>query len=339
MNKLLTLCAMTLLTSSASALAATELRVATWLPPTHPMNEVALPTWAEWVEEATEGRVTVKLEYDVGHPKSYFDLVEDGVVDIGWSLHGYVPGRFIASEVAEQPAVNANAEASSVAYWRVNEAYLSAAQEHEGLVLLSLFTNGPSVLHLREPVESVSELKGLKIRAPGGIAAEVGKRLELTNVSAPAPKIYEMLQQGVIDGVLIARLDQKALKLNEVTEQIIEYPGGLFRGSFSMFMSEYTFDDLSPQDRDAILSVSGERLSAMIGQVWDSADITGLEAAANRDVQYTQLSADSAMAQEISVRIADVSEDWVQRVEKRDVNGKLALQSFKTIAESYQGQE
>ncbi len=332
------LVAASLLTMSTSTLAATELRVATWLPPTHPMNEVALPTWAGWVEEATEGRVTVKLEYDVGHPKSYFDLVEDGVVDIGWSLHGFIPGRFIASELAEQPAINANAEASSVAYWRVNQEYLQAANEHEGLVLLSLFTNGPSVLHLKEPVEKLSDMKGLKIRAPGGIAAEVGKRLELTNVNAPAPKIYEMLQQGVIDGVLIARLDQKALKLNEVTEQIVEYPGGLFRGSFSMFMNEYTFDDLSDADREAIMSVSGEKLSAMIGRAWDAGDLVGLEAAAQRNVRYTKLTPDSPMAMEISDRISDVSDDWVTRVAKRKVDGQSALEQFRQIAESYQGE-
>ncbi|MGF1683967.1 TRAP transporter substrate-binding protein [Photobacterium minamisatsumaniensis] len=323
---------------SLSASAATTLRVATWLPPTHPMNAEALPTWAKWVEEATEGRVVVKLEYDLGHPKSYFDLVEDGVVDAGWSLHGYVPGRFVSTELAEQPAINADAEASSVAYWRVNEKYLAEAEEHDGLELLALFTNGPSVLHLRESVNTIDDLKGLKIRAPGGIAAAVGEELNVTNVNAPAPKIYEMLQQGVVDGVFIALLDQKALRLNEVTTQVIDYPGGLFRGSFSVFMNEDFMYEISKKDRDAIASVSGEKLSAMIGRVWSKADSVGLAAAEERNVDYVKLTADSIMAKDISSRIAGVSDEWVERADDKGFDAKAALTEYRQIAESYQSE-
>lgn len=72
---------------SATALADTTLRVASWLPPTHPQNAVVWPTWSKWVEEATEGRVKVEIEYGLGHPKTMFELVEDGVVDASWSYH------------------------------------------------------------------------------------------------------------------------------------------------------------------------------------------------------------------------------------------------------------
>ena len=48
-------------------------------PPGHVQNSVVLPTWASWVEEATEGRVKVKLEYNLGDQSTYFSMVEDGV--------------------------------------------------------------------------------------------------------------------------------------------------------------------------------------------------------------------------------------------------------------------
>ena len=54
---------------AGQAVADTTLRVASWLPPTHPQNAVVWPTWAKWVEDATEGRVKVAIEYGMGDPK------------------------------------------------------------------------------------------------------------------------------------------------------------------------------------------------------------------------------------------------------------------------------
>ncbi len=52
------------------------------------MNADVLPTWGgKWIEEATDGRVTIKLEYDLAHPKSLVELVEDGAVDAAWTFH------------------------------------------------------------------------------------------------------------------------------------------------------------------------------------------------------------------------------------------------------------
>ena len=320
---------------SISAHAATTLRVATWLAPTHPMNAEVLPTWAQWVEEATEGRVNVKLEYDLGHPKSYFDLVEDGVADAGWSLHAYVPGRFVLTELSEMPMTNATAEGTSVAYWRINEQYLSKAGEHEGITLLGLFTEGAAALQLRKPVESLEGLKGLKIRAPGGIASQIGHELGVTNVSAPAPKVYELLQQGVVDGVMIAPMTQKSLRLNEVISQMISVPGGVFRGSFSFFAGDDFMDSLSNKDREAILSVSGEKFSAMAGRVWEQANADGLAIAAESGVSYTEADQATPIYQQLDRITTEVRSDWVKKASSRGVDGQKILDEYLALATGY----
>lgn len=325
--------ASTLLPLSASA--TTTLRIATWLAPTHPMNAEVLPTWATWVEEATEGRVEVKLEYDLGHPRSYFDLVEDGVADAGWSLHAYVPGRFVLTELSEMPMTNATAEGTSVAYWQVNEQYLSKAGEHEGIVLLGLFTEGAAALQLRRPVESLDDLKGLKIRAPGGIASQIGTELGVTNVSAPAPKVYELLQQGVVDGVMIAPMTQKSLRLNEVIDQMISVPGGVFRGSFSFFAGEDFMDNLSARDREAILSVSGEKFSAMAGRVWEQANADGLAIAADSEVSYVEADQTTPIYQTLDRITGEVRSDWVKKASSRGVDGQKVLDEYLALATGY----
>ncbi|WP_315983955.1 TRAP transporter substrate-binding protein [Aliamphritea spongicola] len=324
---------MSALASVASA--ETTLRVASWLPPTHTQNTVVWPTWAKWVEDATEGRVKVVVEYGMGHPKTMFELVEDGVVDASFSYHGYVPGRFKLTQMVEQPLLGTNAEAASVAHWRIHQKYLAEANEHDGLEVIGLFTHGPGQIQLVEPIESLTELKGKKIRLGGGVQGEIGHRMGVTAVGAPAPKVYEMMQQGVIDGVFIPLIDQKGLRLKEVARNVVALPGGMYMGSFSIFMNPDFLDDLDPQDRQAILDVSGEKLSAMAGRAWDAGDKDGLAAAQEAGVNVIMVKPDDAFAQEFVTLTKGMDDAFIESVADRGVDTRSALQELREVARTY----
>ncbi|HBR98335.1 MAG TPA: C4-dicarboxylate ABC transporter substrate-binding protein [Gammaproteobacteria bacterium] len=320
---------------SSMASAATTLHVGTWLPAGNPQNSVVWPTWAKWVEEATEGRVKVKLEYDLGHPKKIFQLVEDGVVDAGFSYHGYVPGRFKLPQIVEQPGLNTNAEAASVALWRVYNKHFLDAGEFDGLVLLGMFTHGPGYIHSIKPIESVADIKGKKIRIGGGVQSELGELMGITPVAAPAPKVYEMLQQGVVDGVFMPMAEQKVLRLNEVAKNVTMIPGGMYLGSFSMFINPDFLDSLDPKDREAIQRVSGEQLSALAGKAWDGSDKTGYETAKTAGVNLIELAEDDAMTAAFRQLTQDLDNKWIESVADRKVDASAALAELKRVAANY----
>ncbi|WP_027855280.1 TRAP transporter substrate-binding protein [Marinobacterium litorale] len=317
------------------AMAQTEMIVGSWLPPTHPHNTTVLPTWGKWIEEATDGRVTMKVEYNLGHPKDMFNLVEDGVVDAGWTFHGYVPGRFRLTQIVEQPGLGANAEAASVAYWRVHEKYLAEANEHVGLELLGLFTHAPGQLQTSFPVNSLEDLKGKKIRLGGGIQSELGERMGVTAVNAPASKMYEMMQQGVIDGAFMPVCEQKTLRLSEVATELTLLPGGMYLGSFAIFGNEDFFADLSEEDREAIMSVSGEKLSRMAGQVWDQCGTDALAASKTSGVNVKDVAENDPMAQEFNELTKGMVDAWVESVKDTGVDAEAALKELREIARNY----
>ncbi len=325
----------TMLASNA-AFSETVLRVGTWLPPTAAQNAIVWPTWAKWVEDATEGRVKIKIEQGLGHPKTMFNLVEDGVIDASFSYHGYVPGRFKLPQAVEQPGLGVGAEAASVALWKTYEKYFKEAGEFEGLEVLGMFTHGPGLIHSKEPINSLADLEGKKIRVGGGVQSVLAERMHVTPVGAPAPKVYEMLQQGVIDGVFIPMGEQKSLRLNEVTNHVTVLPGGMYLGSFSMFINPEFMEDLSEKDRAAIRRVSGLRLSALAGSAWDGADLDGYKAAKEAGVNVKRISKNDAMYKEFVKLTKGMDQVWIDSVEDRDVDAKAALKEMRKIARDYE---
>lgn len=298
------------------------------------MNANVLPTWGKWIEKATEGRVTIKLEYDLAHPKSLVELVEDGAVDAAWTFHGYMPGRFRLPQIAELPGNKATAEAASVAHWRVNEKYFKDSFEYEGVELAGVFVHGPGQVHMREPIESLKDLKGKKMRVGGGISTEVGKLLEVSGVSAPATKAYEMLSQGVADGLFMQMDMMKAARFKDVAPYSYKLPTGLYLGSFGIFISPQFMEKLSKEDQQAIRSVSGEKLSALAGRYWAKADEIGeadIISSGSQVIDFSQQ--DIAYFGEIT---KGLDEKWIKSVKSRNVDTKAALVEFRKIVNSYE---
>lgn len=321
--------------AGANAAAQTTLNVSTWLPPTHVQNSVVWPTWAKSVEEATDGRVKVNIEYTSNNPTQLFQMVEDGVTDAAFSFHGFVPGRFDLQEVVELPGLGVNAEAASAAHWRTYQKYFTESGEHEGLELLALFAHGQGVIQTNFPVTSLDDLKGKKIRIGGGVQAEIGKRLGITPVAAPGNKVYELMQTGVVDGVFMPMTEQKSQRLVEVAPNVIILPTGMYMGSFVMFINPDFMDSLSKEDAEAIRSVSGEKLSIMAGKSWDRADIEALEFAKANGGNIRELSADDPITIAYNEKTQGLDTEWLSRVADKGVDAKAALEMLRAEAKAY----
>jgi len=264
------------LLSTAAMAADFTLTISSWAPPSHGMNATMWPNLIKMIEEATDGRVTAQIKYRLAPPPAQMDLVQDGAADMTWIFHGYQAGRFTATKLIELPGYEGSAQAASVAYWRVHEKHLAAANEHRGVKLIGLMTHGPAQLHSAAKVTSLAEISGMKLRVPGGVGGDAGAALGATGIKVPAPKVYETLASNAADGVVMPFESRKGFKLTEVAQNVYEIPGGLYRGSFALIMNQEAFDAL-PADIQAALNdkVFGEPASRMAGGIWDAIDVAG----------------------------------------------------------------
>ena len=318
--------------AAAPAGAETVLRISSWAPPTHFVNATVWPTWGKWISEATQGRVKTKIEYKLASPLKQFGVVRDGIADAGWIFHGYNT-RYVATQVVEMPNLGTSAEAAGVAYWKVHEKYLHKANEHRGTVLVGLMSHGPAVIQTKKPLKALSDLKGMKIRVPGGVGSLVGKALGVTGVKLPAPKVYEALSSGVADGIFMPIETQKTLRLKEVVSHVMIIPGGLYYGSFALLANPKMLDKLSAADRKAVMSVSGAKLSQFAGVQWDAGDKAG-RAAAEAAGNKIQVASAAMKAKYLSI-MKPVEEAWIKRASKGGYDARAALAELRQTARAY----
>jgi TRAP-type C4-dicarboxylate transport system substrate-binding protein len=320
-------CALFGLFATAAAHSADHtLTISSWAPPTHGLNAQMWPNLIQMIEEATDGKVTAEIKYGLAPPPAQMDLVMDGAADMTVIFHGYQPGRFTATKLIELPGYEGNAEAASVAYWRVHEKHLAAANEHRGVKLIGLHTHGPAQLHSDTKLGSLEDISGLKVRVPGGVGSKVIEALGGIGIQVPAPKVYETLASKSADGVVMPFESRGGFKLTEVAKNVYEVPGGLYRGSFAFLMSNEAFANL-PDDIQQALDekVFGEPASRMAGKVWDNIDIKGRDATtAAADNTIVEASADDLAAYQpvaqgivdsVSAEVADKGIDAAGAIE------------------------
>ena len=323
------LCMAATLLASSAATAQTTLTASSWVPPGHMMHREVMLPWAAAVEKATQGRVKVNiLPKGVSSPGGHFDAVRDGLADVSFSIHGYIPGRFSLTKITELPFLSDSAEPLSVAYWRIHEKYLARGGEHKGLKVLALFTHGPGqIYNNKRAVNGTADLGGIKFRVGGGMVNDVGTLMGANVTLKPAPESYELMSTGVVDGVFFPAESIDAFKIEKFIKYATLFPGGLYNTSFVFFMNEEVFNKLPKQDQDAIMSVSGEGFSRSAGRAWDNRDREANGVLAKGNVAVTQAS--PAFVEEVKKKTAVLEANWIKDANAKGIDGARVLAEFR----------
>jgi TRAP-type C4-dicarboxylate transport system substrate-binding protein len=314
---------------------AKQYNLSSWLPMGHPIVANMIVPWAENVNKTTDGRVDIKvLAKGLGHPKAHFDIAKNGLADVAYTCNAYTPGRFSLSEGVELPFIGNSAEATCVAYWKTYKKYFEKADEYKGVQLLSVFTHGPGQIHnAKKLIQSIDDLKGLKFRVPGGIAAKVAESLGIVGIQKPASQAYELLSRGVADGVVLPLESIKSFKITKVVPYTTLVPDGLYNVSFYLVMNKKTFNSFSPEDQKAVMAQSGEAFAKLSGKAWDEADRVGVSAMkANGNTIET---ASPEFVAQIKEATKQLEADWIKKAKIKGIDGAAARSFFRKQVKEY----
>ena len=314
---------------AAPVAAQTVLAASSWLPPSHILSETQ-KEWCAQLEKKTAGKVSCNvLPRAVTAAPGTFDAVRNGLADLSYTVHGYTPGRFVTTKLAEMPFLGNQSEATSVAFQRTYAKHPAMAEEHKGVKVLAVFTHGPGmVFNTKRPIIKVDDLSGLKFRVGGGMVNDISKALGMNVTLKPAPESYELLSTGVMDGTLFPAESVESFKIDKVVKYGSAFPGGLYNTSFVFMMNQAKYDSLPADVKQAVDELSGEVAAKLFGQGWDKVDRRGMAFMQAAGVQLSK--ADAGFVSAVKAKVAPLEDEWAKAAEAKGLkNAKKVLVDFR----------
>ena len=313
------------------------LKLHQFLPPQANVPAHVLDPWADGVEEDSGGRIKIERYPSMqlgGTPPQLMDQALDGVVDIVWTVVGYTPGRFPRVEVFELPFMMTNAEATSRAYWDLFEKEMKDT-EFKDLHIIGTWVHGPGVIHSSEPISSMDDLEGKKLRAPTRVITGMLEQLGATAVGMPVPAIPEALSKGVIDGCVIPWEVTPALKVPELVQNHTEFGGdhALYTTAFVLAMNKQKYESLPDDLKQVLDDNSGQEFSAFAGRTQAEWDAPGRKAAVEGGNNIIELSAEEvAKWQEAAQPVID---NWIADMDAKGIDGQALVDEARALIDKY----
>ena len=221
--------------------------------------------FAKLVTEATGGRLKVKA-FTAGaiipagkeFEGAISGSVEAAHVSAGWAI-GYVPaGVFYTSCVGGLTGVQ-------MMMWLDNEGVAMAKELYEpvGLEFIEQLTIHPAEVwaHSTVPLNSVEDIKGLKIRCGTTALNSIFEKMGAAPVFLPGGQIYESAQRGIIDAFeYITPSLNWGMGFQEVADYMYLSPSRSPSDAQSLFVNKAKWDEL-PDDLKLIVETVAHQVS------------------------------------------------------------------------------
>ncbi len=297
-----------------------KLRYSLLWPATHPGTKLA-GEWAKEVEAATSGRVKVTLfpGNTLSAPMQAYDNVVKGVADMASCLLAYAPGRLPLSEVLQQPLGWQNGYQASMA---ANAYYKKfKPKEFDDVQVMFLHGAAPGFIFTKKAVNSIKDVKGLRIKA-NAENADIVKNLGGAPVTMPVSEAYDSVQRGVIDGTLFPIEALQGYKIGEVVKTVIQDYGMSYMTSFYTIMNKDKWNAISAADRAAIEKIN-DVYAEKQAKLWVQGDANAKDFALKKGVKFLEVSkADQAKT---AALMKPILESYVAMAKSKGLPGAEAL--------------
>jgi TRAP-type C4-dicarboxylate transport system substrate-binding protein len=287
-----TVAAAALLTAPASAQDKIELKVATFVPPTHWFFSQMLTNFAADVEKRTGGKATVRLfagNSPFGNVNNQADQVAAGVTDIAIGLNGVPRGRYPRTLLMELPLVAPNSAAATKTVWSMRESHL--AEDYKGFKVLGLnCSTGIGFFTRDKKVESLDDLKGLRLRAPSSQIQAALQHLGAVPVTMGPAQIYESLEKRTLDGIAMVYDGLVGFRLENLVKYY--YRADMFVICFHAVMNEKKYQSLPAEVKKAVDDSSGDNWQPAFPAAWEKSEKAGEDVAKSKGLVEIKPSAE-----------------------------------------------
>ncbi|AXX98000.1 TRAP transporter substrate-binding protein [Profundibacter amoris] len=314
------------------------LRFQHFISPKGSVPKFFMQPWADKILEESGGRLKIEIYPAMqlgGKPPALYDQIRDGVIDGGWAIPAYTPGRFPEAEAFELPFMTSmSAESSSKAAWDYTAKYMG--ERFKDVHLIAVHVHGPGVIHKKgEPISTIADFNGLKLRGPSRQANKLLEAVGATPVGMPVPAFPEALSKGIVDGGVIPWEIVPPLKVHELADSHTQIGGdrALYNTYFIWAMNKDAYDAL-PDDLKAIIdNNSGMETSGWAGKAMDDGDDLGEKVVRERGNKIVTL--DDGVVAELRAIGDKLAADWIAEVTSKGLDGAAMVADAQALVAKY----
>ena len=204
--------------------------------------------------------------------------------------------------------------------------------EFKGIKIISIHTTDAAILHSRtKPFKTLDDWKGQKVRVAGRFIGEMVKAYGGVPQGIPLGGVYEALERGQVDAMLINWAITQPYRFYEVTRYHTN--NALFQGTLLTLMSQKSYDKLPPEAKKAIDANSGISYAKYIGEVWDTTTAPAIEATKNNKNEVFELPPQELARWRAAAR--PVYDVWIAEMNKLGRNGAQMFADLQAITAKY----
>jgi TRAP-type C4-dicarboxylate transport system substrate-binding protein len=324
------------LVSGAAARAEIVLKVADRYPAHHYISEYGAKVWMDKVTAATNGEV--KFQYfpseQLGKTKDMMTLTLSGVTDIGEIATGYVTEKLPLSSVVELPETIASAcQGSLAAYELAQPGQILYDKEFgpQGLRVLTALTPSPYQIFAKPKLQSLADLKGLKLRSAGGGMDTLLRQLDAVPVKISPADTYQALSRGTLDAAVLPIASVPAYDLAGFTKNALI--GANFGSTLLVYtISETKWKQLPASVQNAMLK-AGEETTRSLCARSEQEDQTAMAKMKEGGVVATAITKpDDARLRELASPIA---RNWASTLDSSGKAGTATYEAFEKAIAKY----
>ena len=262
-----------------------------------------------------------------GVPEAY-DVLMTGVADISAIIPQDVEKPFPLNDIPTLPFLSSVTGPDATKAW-FDSLYMKGYldEEYGDMKVILLYLGAGDDFLSTKPVNSIADLKGLKVCTGGGIARiELLKQTGGVSVFAPPPEVYTALQKGTAEAVHITGMGIGEFHWDEFVQYMIQpLRMGRMTTLVGLNMDVYNKmpDDVKAMidDKDAVRAFSVKAVQAFVDE-YDNV-IKNWYAAGAESIEWSP----EALA-ELDALMAPAWENWIAEKEAQGVPAREAIDEF-----------
>ena len=270
-----------------------KVKLAGTAPIEHMMTK-GLHIYKKYVEEKSNGRIFVELypSAQLFNEKDLTTVLPKGAVDICLTTQDIWTGVCPSIGFLSIPFLFDNEDH----FWRVANGkvknHIQEALQRARIKMLCYCDNGQMGLMFKEPVATLEDLKGKRMRSLGRITSNFAQSLSMAPTTMSAGEVYSALQRGTIDGLFSGVTSLDLRKFYEVAKYAFGDADYMPKSAIQTMMANLKFFDSQPQDIQKILMDGATEIEKYTKQEAKGLDIKSRQVLVKNGVKLLVISGD-----------------------------------------------